>query len=437
MSSDLSPLAEELNDSLCESNPAVFSLLSSYGKRLFFPKGIISQSLEAKEKASLFNATIGIAKENHKAMMLPSFGGLISSRIEAHKILPYAPSGGLKVLRELWQKRQKKVNPSLGETSLPVVTSGLTHGLSLAGELFLDEGDTVVLPNMFWGNYKLIWQVKGRANFVSYPFFDKEFSHFNFEGFKKALLGVSSKKIFISLNLPHNPTGYSLSFNEAKEVLNFIKGLAQTGREIIAVCDDAYAGLVYEEGFRGESLFSELANLHPNILAVKIDGCTKEFFMWGMRVGFLTFGSKGLTKKACYALERKASAALRAGISSVTNHSQEVLKELLLKEEVVSEAGEKNKLLLGRYQEVKKEVYKKEYKDLWEVYPFNSGYFMCLKLKNNLDSEKLRLHLLDAYGVGIISLGNSNIRVAFSCVEKEEMASLFERIADGIKSLSS
>ena len=34
------------------------------GKALFFPKGILSQSAEAKQKAGKINATIGIAKES-------------------------------------------------------------------------------------------------------------------------------------------------------------------------------------------------------------------------------------------------------------------------------------------------------------------------------------------------------------------------------------
>ena len=39
-----------------------------------------------------------------------------------------------------------------------------------------------------------------------------------------------------------------------------------------------------------ESLFGLLANLHPNLLAVKLDGATKELFVWGLRCGFVTFG---------------------------------------------------------------------------------------------------------------------------------------------------
>ena len=50
------------------------------------------------------------------------------------------------------------------------------------------------------------------------------------------------------------------------------------------------------------------------------------------------------------------------------------------------------------------------------MYPFNAGYFMCIRVKG-VDAEKLRLHLLEKYGVGVIAMGATDIRVAFSCLE--------------------
>ena len=61
-------------------------------------------------------------------------------------------------------------------------------------------------------------------------------------------------------------------------------------RPLVVVCDDAYAGLVFEPEIPRESLFWDLAGAHPNLIAVKVDGATKEFSFFGGRVGFLTFG---------------------------------------------------------------------------------------------------------------------------------------------------
>ena len=53
----MNALAEELNEALAGS--VASRLLSDLGKRMYFPKGIISQSAEADERAKRFNATQG------------------------------------------------------------------------------------------------------------------------------------------------------------------------------------------------------------------------------------------------------------------------------------------------------------------------------------------------------------------------------------------
>jgi aspartate/methionine/tyrosine aminotransferase len=78
-------------------------------------------------------------------------------------------------------------------------------------------------------------------------------------------------------------------------------------------------------------------------------------------------------------------------------------------------------------------VYAPQYKEFWDVYPFNSGYFMCLKLKG-VDAEKTRMHLLTQYGVGTIVLGD-DMRVAFSSVELDQIEDLFKIIAQAVKDL--
>ena len=57
-----------------------------------------------------------------------------------------------------------------------------------------------------------------------------------------------------------------------------------------SLVDDAYYGLFYEDVYT-QSLFTALTNLQlKNLLPIRLDGATKEFFAWGLRVGFITFG---------------------------------------------------------------------------------------------------------------------------------------------------
>ncbi len=59
----MNPLAEKLNETIRQRSPVVLELLSKLGRSLYFPRGILSQSAEAREKAHRFNATIGEATE--------------------------------------------------------------------------------------------------------------------------------------------------------------------------------------------------------------------------------------------------------------------------------------------------------------------------------------------------------------------------------------
>jgi len=117
----MNPIAQELNKTIKESNPHIFEMLSDLGKALFFPKGILSQSAEAKLKADKINATIGIAKEKNHVLSLSSVTKYIKG-IEPDNYLPYAPSFGIPELRNKWKKDLFEKNPSLKnkKISLPL-----------------------------------------------------------------------------------------------------------------------------------------------------------------------------------------------------------------------------------------------------------------------------------------------------------------------------
>ncbi len=59
---------------------------------------------------------------------------------------------------------------------------------------------------------------------------------------------------------------------------------------------------------------------------------------------------------------------------------------------------------------------------------------MCLKLKT-VDAEALRVHLLNRYGVGLIALGKTDLRAAFSCIDEAQIQELFDTVLQGIKDI--
>ena len=434
----MNPIAEELNEIIIRENNHVYEMLSEVGKNLFFPKGILSQSAEAKEKAHKFNATIGIATEKGHTMYLPSIMDPLTG-ISPEEALNYAPSFGIMPLRQAWQDSLYEKNPSLvgQKISLPVVTQAITHGLSAVADMWVDPDDVIILPHMMWGNYNLIFSVRRKARISQYELFDDR-GEFNLKAFEATVNAEAkkNKKVIVLLNFPNNPTGYTPSGEEADGIVRILTNVARAGTQVLAITDDAYFGLFYEDSALKESIFSSLRGCDPRLLALKLDGATKENFVWGLRVGFITYGAvfENDSKGAYEALEKKTAGAVRGSISNASHLSQQIVLKSLQSERYAAEKEQKFKLLEGRAQEVHRVLADPKYQGAWEPYPFNSGYFMCLKLKT-VDAETLRTHLLDQYGVGLISLGKTDLRVAFSCIDQENIEELFDIVLRGVKDL--
>src|SRR5699024_6502336 len=108
----MNSLAQELNQIIKDENEYVYDLLSDLGKSLYYPKGILSQSAEAKKNAHRFNATIGIATENQQPMHLDLIQESLSD-FSPSDLYPYAPPEGKSSLREAWRDKMLAENPSL------------------------------------------------------------------------------------------------------------------------------------------------------------------------------------------------------------------------------------------------------------------------------------------------------------------------------------
>lgn len=421
----MNPQAEELNVVIEKTKPVLFDMFSKKGKEVYFPKkGILGQAAEARGKK--INATIGEAIEddgNH--MRLKSIAEKLN--ISPSLAFPYAPSFGRPDMRERWKKMIYEKNPSLQgqEISLPVVTNALTHGLSICGYLFLNEGDKILVSDHFWDNYDLIFSNAYGAELSKFTLFAN--GGFNLKSFEEKLNeGPIGKKVLV-LNFPNNPSGYTPTVEEMKQITAILKASAEKGNKLVVILDDAYFGLVFEDGIAQESIFTQLVGVHENILAVKLDGPTKEDYVWGFRVGFITYGIKGGSAELYSALESKTAGAVRGNISNACNLSQSLLLQAFDSPTYWDEKKEKYDILKSRYEITKQTLLNPKYAEVFEPLPYNSGYFMCVELKHGLKAEEVRKHLLANYETGVIVIGNV-IRVAFSAISKEKIQLLFDNL---------
>lgn len=421
----INALAQELNETLKGTTPGV--LLSDVGTRLYFPKGIIAQSGEAKKLGKTANGTIGMTVIDGTPVMLPSVKKYIPD-LSSRELVAYAPTAGNPDLRELWKQALIKKNPSLeGKSfSLPVVVPGLTAGISYLADLFLDETKPLVAADPSWDNYVLIANARRNAEFVQFPMFAD--GKFNIPGLEKVLREqAKSGSVRVLLNFPQNPSGYSPTSAETAQIVSIIKSLADVGTKVMVWCDDAYFGLNYEKDIESQSLFAHLCDLSPNVLAAKIDGPTKEDFAWGFRCGFITFGCKGLTEEQYDALVKKLMAAIRSSVSCSSTPPQSLLlKAFQNPAQVEKEKAEFRAVLEKRYALVKKFTTTHTSENITPL-PFNSGYFMAFDTKK-VNAETLRQKLLKERGIGTISIDSRTLRVAFSSLEEDKIDIVYQAI---------
>jgi aspartate/methionine/tyrosine aminotransferase len=315
---------------------------------------------------------------------------------------------------------------------MPVVTSALTHGLSMVGYLFVNDGDSVYTPDLYWENYELVFGNAYGGRMAVFPMFTGN-GGFNIAGLRGLLGGGRPGKRIVLLNFPNNPTGYTVTEGEAKQIRDALVAAADAGNTILFVIDDAFFGLVFEKGILQESMFGLLAGVHERILAIKLDGPTKEDYVWGFRIGFMTFGTARSSAALYGALEAKLGGAIRGSISNCSNLGQTMLLAAYTNKNYEKEKVEKYNVLRHRYEKVRDLLAAHpEYKPFFVPLPFNSGYFMCIKLVRG-NAEAVRKHLIEKYSSGVIAQGDDLIRIAFSSTPYTMIEKLLENIYTAAK----
>ncbi len=431
-----------INSVLEEGTPRLAGVLSPLGRRVFMPAGIPVQAQEAKD--CTFNGTIGLLTDGDGgALPLPSMAATLASLSseDRTRAFLYSPVTGLPELRQRWRRWQRRtLGTTEGEalpSSLPLVTGGLSHGLSLIADLLGGEGRTVVVPEPFWGNYRHVFSTRTGARLVSAPAFRD--GRFNCRVFEEAVEGAPDlapgEPVLAVLNLPSNPGGYSLTDQERREVLESLLRIAET-RTVVSICDDAYTGLVYEDSISPRSMYWDLLGAHENLIPIKVDGATKEFSFFGGRVGFVTFPFEPESAVA-KALESKLGGLVRATVGSPSASSQILLLQALRRDGVEEEVEAIRLLLAGRYRKLKAALQAID-PSLGVVQPFNSGSFALLELPKDLGvtAEQVRRHLLENHDTGVVSVGERFVRIAHCSVAEEALPELVRRLESGISELA-
>ncbi len=406
----LDPIATNQLARLGVVHPAAASCLSDLGQRIFYPRGVTAQAADAA--GCWLNATVGQITDGHgHAVPLPTITDSLGT-LTAEDVVLYASQGGQRALRLAWQARLKALG---GRVSLPVVTCGITHALSTVADLFLGPDATILVPAPCWGNYQHIFGRRAGARTIGYPLIAD--GGLDLEGIDRSIQSLEGPAVLM-FNFPSNPVGYSPTDAEAAALVDSV---ARSPVPLVVVCDDAYLGMDWEPEIHNRSLFHALSMLDARrVLAVKLDGATKELFFFGGRVGFITFGCEG---EAAAILEDKAIGSGRASVSSAPTSSQALVLKMLEDPEMPTAQRALRDEIRARYAALKEGLAAAGV----EAWPFNSAFFALIPVVG--DAHAARRALLKQ-GVGVIAEPSVGaIRVSYASVHLDDIPRLVEHIA--------
>lgn len=235
-------------------------------------------------KENVTNATIGaILDEDEKLVCLPTVEKVFRS-LETNELIAYAPISGLPEYLECVLTAAFGSSRPDGYLAA-VATAGGTGAIHHAIWNYMDEGETALCSDWYWGAYKVLCSDMGR-NFTTYKMLDEN-NKFNLPALKEKVTELLSRQdnLLYILNTPaHNPTGYSLSESDMDGVLGILKEAAVDGKNIILFLDVAYLDYAGEKE-EVRKIFKKLSGLPANILAIVGYSMSKGFTMYGQRTG--------------------------------------------------------------------------------------------------------------------------------------------------------
>lgn len=289
-----------------------------------------------------------------------------------------------------------------------VASVGGTGAIYTAIRLCLDEKDTIMYPEISWGNYKVIAQENNLIS-LTYDVYNLD------DLFNK--LDTCGEKVFLIINSPcENPLGHSYTKDEWKKIFDKLNNL---NKEVVLLIDNAYMDYAYDDP---KAFFDEFNHINDNVLVLIAVSCSKSFSYYGVRLGALIAINND--SEFINRFENLASRVARTTWSNASNGAMLTVTDVLNNhfDEYVKERDESIEMLKKRT-----DLFISQAKQVGlQIYPYNSGFFVTLKLEDLAKRDELHSKLIEnhIYTVKV----NKGIRIGLCSIPLNQIDGLAANI---------
>ena len=369
----------------------------------------VTQAAKADKDPSTINATAGCLYDEEGNLFTYKIVAECEKNIPSKQKFAYAasPSGNKEyvnaISKYILEDRVKNNYKTLA-------TPGGTGAVYTSMKLTLDEGDTIILPKIAWGNYNdMVKQLN--LNVIRYDVYDLD------DLFSK--IDSIDGKVYVLINSPcENPLGFAYSYEQWQKIINKLNNL---NKEVVLALDIAYIDYASNEPKKFFELFN---NINDNVLVLICASTSKSFSFYGERLGAMIAinNNSELVDKVINLSSRLA----RAVWSNCNNGAMLTVTEVLNKhyDEYIIERDNAIKMLKTRVNTFISEadgcglVY----------YPMQDGFFITLKVEDDDYKEELHQRLMDNH---IYTLTvNKGIRIAVCSIPLNKIHGLARRIKE-------
>jgi aspartate/tyrosine/aromatic aminotransferase len=302
-----------------------------------------------------------------------------------------------------------------------IATPGGTGAVGMTLQECLDEGQTVILPEIAWGSYALMAQMHN-LNVEKYSLFEGD--HFNLNSFKAACKKVMEKqnRLVMVINDPcHNPTGYSLSEEEWKEVISFLNECSKT-HAVVLLNDIAYIDFSSRQE-KAKEYFAQFDQIENNFVVIVAFSLSKSMTSYGLRCGAAIV--LGQEKEAVNQVKIVFEKHARATWSNINNGAMATFVDVL---DNHKDAYDQERLHYVNLLKERGDIFVKEANEVGlKHYPYKEGFFVTLSMDNET-RDKFHEALMEN-NIFTVKV-NLGIRVAICSLSVEKTKGLAKKMKD-------